>query len=174
MEKDKRIMNYLNSWVTLVETRMQSEAPYFHIKVPDYVFAVAITVEGMVALVKQYRVAQDKVTLELPSGLIDKGQTAEETLVQELQEEVGITAFEKVIELPNVSLDTGRLQNTCIPFIVTGAKIDSRLKTEKGIDSVLVTQTELIRLAVTGEIDHLGHVALVLLAKELGFIKRGS
>jgi len=167
-------MKDLNPWVTLVETRWQSEVPYFHIKVPNYVFAVAITAEGMVALVKQYRIAQDKVTLELPSGLLDIGQTAHGTLVQELREEVGIIAFEKIIELPNLPLDSGRLQNICIPFIVTGAEIDSRLKTEKGIDSVLVTQDELINLALTGGIDHFGHVALVLLSKELGYIQRGS
>ncbi|KAF4455606.1 adp-ribose pyrophosphatase [Fusarium austroafricanum] len=40
-------------------------------------------------LQKQYRPPIDKVTIEVPAGLIDEGETAEECAVRELREETG-------------------------------------------------------------------------------------
>ncbi|GAD97433.1 ADP-ribose pyrophosphatase [Paecilomyces variotii No. 5] len=40
-------------------------------------------------LQKQYRAPLDKITIEVPAGLIDEGETAEECAVRELREETG-------------------------------------------------------------------------------------
>lgn len=40
-------------------------------------------------LQKQYRAPLDKVTIEVPAGLLDEGETAEECAVRELREETG-------------------------------------------------------------------------------------
>ncbi|KAE8140219.1 NUDIX hydrolase domain-like protein [Aspergillus pseudotamarii] len=40
-------------------------------------------------LLKQYRPALDKVVIEIPGGLIDPGETAEQCAVRELKEETG-------------------------------------------------------------------------------------
>ncbi|RDA93300.1 hypothetical protein CP533_2023 [Ophiocordyceps camponoti-saundersi (nom. inval.)] len=42
-----------------------------------------------IILQKQYRPPIDKITIELPAGLTDAGETAEETAVRELREETG-------------------------------------------------------------------------------------
>lgn len=42
-----------------------------------------------VILQKQYRPPIDKITIEVPAGLIDAGETAEEAAVRELKEETG-------------------------------------------------------------------------------------
>lgn len=42
-----------------------------------------------IVLQKQYRPPLDKVVIEVPAGLIDAGETAEQAAVRELEEETG-------------------------------------------------------------------------------------
>lgn len=42
-----------------------------------------------IILQKQYRPPVDKVVIEVPAGLIDEGETAEQAAVRELREETG-------------------------------------------------------------------------------------
>lgn len=42
-----------------------------------------------IVLQKQYRPPIDKITIEVPAGLIDEGETVEEAAVRELREETG-------------------------------------------------------------------------------------
>jgi ADP-ribose pyrophosphatase len=56
---------------------------------PGAVAIVALTKEGDLILVQQWRRAIGKVTLEIPAGVIDPGEKPEETAQRELQEEIG-------------------------------------------------------------------------------------
>ena len=56
---------------------------------PDTVAIVAIDQDLNILLVRQYRYAISKYALEIPAGLVDKGETAEEAARRELREETG-------------------------------------------------------------------------------------
>src|SRR3989344_4386493 len=97
----------LSHWTSLVTREIDGEI--FHsIKPADYVTILAVTKDGKIPLVKQYRLAAEQVTLEFPGGLVDR--TPEESALQELEEEVGFTT-QKLICLGEFFPDTGRLDN---------------------------------------------------------------
>lgn len=56
---------------------------------PGAVAIIPITKEGDLILVEQWRRAIGRVTLELPAGVIDPGETPEVCAQRELQEEIG-------------------------------------------------------------------------------------
>ncbi len=68
---------------------------------------VALTREGCVVLVRQWRQPLGDFTLELPSGVVDAGEDAAEAAGRELFEETGYRA-EKLERLTSAHMSTGR------------------------------------------------------------------
>lgn len=58
---------------------------------PDSVSIVAVD-GSQIVVVRQTRAGANGVTLELPAGSLDPGETPEETAARELQEECGLAA----------------------------------------------------------------------------------
>ena len=52
---------------------------------------VALTDSGKIVLVRQYRTALDRVTVEIPAGKLDPGEDPLECAKRELREETGFT-----------------------------------------------------------------------------------
>ncbi|NDC39300.1 MAG: hypothetical protein EBZ48_14855, partial [Proteobacteria bacterium] len=70
----------LSPWVTLQERslmRNPGSAPevYHSLFQADYVTVFAVTVDGRVPLVRQFRPAIQGVSVELPGGMADTGET---------------------------------------------------------------------------------------------------
>lgn len=60
------------------------------IRVRDGVGILALTRDGMVPLVSQFRAAIGEITREIPAGLVDDGETPLEAARRELSEEAGL------------------------------------------------------------------------------------
>ncbi|MFP4641715.1 MAG: NUDIX hydrolase [Dehalococcoidia bacterium] len=58
----------------------------------DCVAIVAVDSEGKALLVRQYRAAVGRMLLEIPAGMIDPGETPEQSAYRELREETGYSA----------------------------------------------------------------------------------
>lgn len=64
--------------------------PYYCLVRPNGVLAFVLDREGAVVLVEQYRPPLGRVTLEMPAGSVDKGETPEAAVVREVLEETGL------------------------------------------------------------------------------------
>lgn len=73
-----------------------AEHTFFCIESPEWVNVVALTPENMVVLIHQYRHGAEEITLEIPGGMIDSGETPEEAALRELAEETGFIPREIV------------------------------------------------------------------------------
>lgn len=85
-------------------------ALHYSISTLDYVHVFAVTENGMFPVVRQFRPALEAITLELPSGHVEVGETPAQAAKRELREETGFVA-EELMLLGNLSPDTGRLSN---------------------------------------------------------------
>lgn len=93
---------------------------FFVIDAPDWVNVVPVTPEGAVVCVEQYRPGTDAVTLEIPGGMVDPGETPAEAARRELLEETGYAA-ERFIALGAVDPNPAIQNNGCHTFLAAGA-----------------------------------------------------
>lgn len=115
---------FATDWFDLVAKRVSGDpAPHYSIATRDYVSVLAVTAEASFVLVRQYRAAVERITLELPGGHVDQGDTPENAARKELREETGFIAGE-FIPLGELAPDTGRLGNRMWCFFAPRATRD--------------------------------------------------
>ena len=135
--------------------------PYSVIESPDWVNVVALTPRGEMIFVRQYRHGVDELTLEIPGGMVDAGESAFEAARRELREETGYTSEEwrpLGVTRPNPALQTNR----CDTWLALNAQKTHSEDWDPG--ELMVTELlgpEEVEAGVSsGAIDH----ALVLVA----------
>lgn len=67
---------------------------FYRVEIPSYVVIFAVTPGQTVPLVEQYRHGVRGYTLELPAGLVEKGEDPLTSTRRELREETGLVASE--------------------------------------------------------------------------------
>jgi len=123
------------------------------VRPPDAVGVLPIDEDGTVHLVRQYRQAIGRVILEIPAGIINPGESKEETGRRECEEETGVrpAKMEWLFRYyHSVGFSTGTIE------IYLGRELSnaSSLLPDDGefIERVRMPFDELYRLAVSGEI----------------------
>jgi len=142
--------------------RNGSEHSFHVLESPDWVNIIALTPAQEIVLIRQYRFGSQEVSLEIPGGLIDPGETPSEAALRELREETGFAPPSPVgiREIGRVRPNPAILDNTCYTFLVEDAVSLSQVSLESGeaISLELRPVKELPDLISQGLIDH----ALVL------------
>ncbi len=115
-------VEFSTPWFEIVAKQFENDdAPHYSLRTKDYVSVVALSCEGRLVLVRQFRPAVGRMTLELPSGHVEDGESPEHAARRELLEETGHAA-ETFQFLGNLSPDTGRLGNRMWCFFAANAR----------------------------------------------------
>lgn len=159
-----RTATRMSPWVTLVEKSIQfspGAAPetYHCVTQADYVGILAITPEGTIPLVRQYRPAVEAFTWEFPAGTADTGETPEAAARRELREEAGLHA-DTIVHLGTFIPDTGRLQVDSHAFFARASRLADPPAPEPGLEIRLVSVPELLHMMRTLEFRHQLHWAI--------------
>jgi 8-oxo-dGTP pyrophosphatase MutT (NUDIX family) len=154
----------ISPWVALVEKSVQfapAEPPriYHCLAQDDYVGVLALTTDGLVPIVRQFRPCVEEFTWEFPAGTVDAGETPEHAARRELLEEAGLHA-EELVSLGCFFPDTGRLQVRSPAFFARATRKEERAPAETGIETKLVTLAELHGMMRTMEFRHQLHWAI--------------
>ena len=73
---------------------------------PGAVAIIALDDDGRILLVRQYRTALERVTVEVPAGKLDAGEDPIEAVARELSEETGYAAA-KIRRLASIAIAAG-------------------------------------------------------------------
>jgi 8-oxo-dGTP pyrophosphatase MutT (NUDIX family) len=135
--------------------------PFYRIDADDWVKVVPLTPEGEVVMVRQWRHGSRAVTLEIPGGIVDPGETATRAAERELLEETGYRAgsLEHIgVVNPNPALFGNRVDT----FLARDARRVAEVANEGHEETTveLVPAGEIPARLRAGEIDH----ALVIAA----------
>lgn len=147
----------------LAKTMREGEAPYYSLGLPDYSAIVATTEDGRILAVRQYRPALERYTIELPSGIVDPGESPGAAACRELLEETGYQADEVEVLGP-MEPDTGRLGNQIWGCVAAGVRYVPGRVPEEGIEVMTYSPAELAKATAEGKFSHALHVAILLMA----------
>lgn len=120
---------------------------------PGAVAIVALTEDGRICLVRQYRTALGRVTVEVPAGKLSPGEDPLECARRELAEETGMEA-EKIAFLTTIATSDGFCDELIHIYMATGLSFtQSSPDADEFINVDLVPLGELVDAVLDGRIE---------------------
>jgi 8-oxo-dGTP pyrophosphatase MutT (NUDIX family) len=165
---------YSTPWCEMVAKTMHpGEEPWYSMRGPDYTTIVAVTEQGRILAVRQYRPAVERFVIEFPAGNIDGGESREECARRELVEETGYQAGEMELLGPMFP-DVGRLGARVWNFFAPGVRPVTNWEPEPDVEVLSYSLDELAHAIEAGTFNHALHIAALVPAMLRGKLKLGA
>ena len=121
----------------------------------NWVNIIPITDDDEVVFVRQYRHGTAEITLEIPGGLVDPGESYVEAGLRELQEETGYVAAKGKL-MGVIDPNPAFLNNHCGLVLAEGVHqlCAQQLDANEVIDVVRYPLTDIPNLILSGQIKH--------------------
>lgn len=134
--------------------------PYYVLEYTNWANVVAVTPDKEIVMVKQYRHALGKITLELPGGAVDAGEPPMVAAEREMLEETGY-AVGHIQPLCQLSPNPANHNNYSISFLATGVHPaeEQQLDATEEIEVVKVRLEEVKQMLARQEFIQAMHVA---------------
>jgi ADP-ribose pyrophosphatase len=156
-----------NEWFEIEAREIDGFAsPYYVLSAADYVTVLPIAADGTAYFVRQYRPAIDAMSLELPSGHVDPGETPAQAVVRELYEETGCTTL-ALSPLGPLASNTGRMSNQLWAFV---AKVHKVAECEQGIALHPCPVRDIMTMIAEAQLRHALDLAVIMKAAAAGFL----
>lgn len=140
---------------TLVSPVTDREYDFYVLEACGWVNIIPLTPEGDVLLVRQFRHGSSEITLEIPGGLIEEGQTPEEAAARELLEETGFAA-PRLTYLGRVRPNPAILNNWCYTYLARDVVQVGEMEPDETeeLELVRVRLDRIPEMFAQGEINH--------------------
>lgn len=107
-----------------LDPRNGSAHDFYVIEAPDWINVIPITSDERVVMIEQYRHGTREMTLEIPGGMVDEGESPKETAAREMFEETGYKAQE-IHALGSLHPNPAIQNNLLHTFVARGAEFVS-------------------------------------------------
>ena len=152
------------------------ERDFVVMNVPDWVNVIALTPDHQLVLVRQFRFGIDGFSLEIPGGVMERGEEPLVAAQRELREETGYTGNGARV-LGSVHPNPAIMNNRCHLVLVEDARRTDVLAWDhdEEIEVITAPVDEVYAWARSGRISHaLVLDALLLFAPEWERLRRGA
>jgi 8-oxo-dGTP pyrophosphatase MutT (NUDIX family) len=152
-DKSYRVFNLRTD--RAVSPRTGKAHDFFILESSSWVNVIPLTPQKEVVLIRQYRHGTREVTLEIPGGLVEDGDTPVEAAERELFEETGWLPME-MIPLGSVHPNPAIQNNRCFTFLAKDVFLagEQRLDEKEDIEVLCRPITAVPRLIKEGDITH--------------------
>jgi len=140
---------------TAISPRTNKSHDFYVIESRDWVNIIPVTPDERVVMVRQYRHGSREITLEIPGGIVDPGDTSQGAAARELLEETGYQS-EDWGQIGEVNPNPAIFSNRCFTFVARKVKkgADPKPDQAEDIEVILVPLSEIPELIRQGKIDH--------------------
>jgi 8-oxo-dGTP pyrophosphatase MutT (NUDIX family) len=140
---------------TMESPRTGDPHPFYRIESPAWVNVVALTDQDELVMVRQWRHGARAVTLEIPGGLVDPGETPAAAAARELLEETGFRAGQ-LTSLGSINPNPALFANRCHMQVAQDCERVAEIQNSATEETVveLLPLAQLPALLRDGGVDH--------------------